>query len=385
MTYPHQEIDELVRQADDSERQERQRHAAFLYERARRLALDAGDHVRAFEYGRKELNSWSLAGEDVRKLNLLLELSTSIPMGVDPVELYRVRYERFEHLRLHGPLAAARAVKAETDALYQTLVPAGPDIAYTEACLLARQGRFEDAYEQFEIAWARHGDDDHVSQSRSHIAGRAARLAVRLRRFDEARRWIDLIQSPYWVVDAALHRHLARMLLGLRLGDARAARTALADFDAAATSVQRLDVAAAPIDIVVGALTLDESFGDPQQETHPTAARVSDFPAERHRSPLDHQSWTRAVLARRLAALRYATGIPPDEDYFGEPPPPLRARPEERLPGELASRVAACRDASDDAMSAAERADELFECDWNRREVANLRLRIDEIAARHRL
>jgi tetratricopeptide (TPR) repeat protein len=377
------EINELIAEAETSERDERQQHAAFLYEGARRLAHERGESARAFRLGVLAATCWNRAGEYERGLETILQLLVEVPSDVNPIDVYDARKEQLWHaIDSAHDMASIRAILAEINNLYSTLNPGGPDTAFFEGYLLQKQGRFDEAYNCYEIAWSRH-KTSHVSMSSYTFASRCALMAIRLDRMNEAERWISRIHSDFWQHDARLHRLAAQMQLGLRARDPLAVRRALTDLDEAMSGVQRPRYVATIIDLAVSGLCLDLEHGDPQKPTHPASRRLADFPRREFQFLKGRESWTRAVLTHRLASLRYASGMPPDEDFFGRPPQVLSAHFETAIPDEIPARTTAARVASDEAMAVAHQLDGQFKSDWRQVEVANLGQRIENIAAIH--
>lgn len=375
-----EEIAELDKLGGASSNAERHRDGAFHYEQARRLARERGDEGDAFRYGLRALQCWYYVENPERHLSMLLELSTEHqPHDVDLQDLYGLRVQAFYHSLRFGPLERAKAAQEDANAIYGLLIPEGPDFAFFEGCLLSVRGRHRAALEQFGIAWSRHSEGDHSSVRRSGVALEAARTSAHTGQTDETRAWIDRLRGND--KDTEISRRYCEILVAVHERDAGAALVALTAFDAAATGVQRSDAIAGSVEIGVAALTLNTGFGDPQLTSHPAAARLADVTSEMRRIPSRECAWHFAVLATRLAAVRYAAGLTPDEDYFDRPSLPIPCTPTPRLPHELGSRITACREAANDAAAAAQRVDKLFECDWRQAKVARLVERLDHISA----
>jgi hypothetical protein len=377
---------DLSARAAEAARDERCWEAAFLYEQARKVALDGNRLADAYRLGTEAAHNWANAGQYERELAMLLDLLRDVPLEADPVDVYFTRLQKFFHyLDLAEPsLPKIEAERIAATAAYEELRPGGSEGPYLQGRVAFKRGRMEQAYAQFEISYARYRPDG-MSTDKGFLASRAALAALHLDRLADARLWIDKIESSNWPLNAQIHRAARRLQVALQLRDIAASRDALLALDSVLTGVQRALYAAQVCFMAVSALCLDPAHGDPGGGHHPAERRIQDFPAGERKTSDGQWSWSLAVLAWRLAALRYAAGLPTDEDYWSRPPHEQATLYAPRLPAELISRLAAARAACYEAAEVAGRLDQGFECSLRQREVNNTLQRIEDIAASHGL
>ncbi|TQS41094.1 hypothetical protein [Cryptosporangium phraense] len=387
MTSARANIEALVAQARSALRDERRSDAAFLFEQARRAALDSNDHRRAFQLGVSATKHWRMAAEWDRSLTMLLEILAADPAETDPQDLFEAYKQQFIfYIEVSPPgMRQIRESFARFRDSYSALRPGGPDFVYEEGKLLAAQGRFADAYDRLQIAYSRADKSDSLSIGPAWIASDCAQIAVWLDLRDEALLWIERIDEPYWDATARRHRAGRRLAVALRDRNIDDARTFLAAFDKESRGAQVRTDDSAVIRYAVASLGMDPSLGDPANPGHPANHRLNDLPERRRDRIEDRHRWAHTIVSIRLAALRYAAGMPTDEDYFCRPPHIDPAAFPARLPDEIRSRVQAARKACDDALVPAAELDTAFECEFRQRRIANLRARVEDIAQVHRI
>jgi hypothetical protein len=378
---PDDQIKALERQADEAERREQERQAAFLYEQARRLAADNGSEARAFSAGVKAAKTWSYAGDYRRGLTILLGLLYEIPETADSRDVYDAKDLHYSYLveLMEAPgVDDILACGAELQGMCVSLgEPDSRDILDRSGRLLRMQGRWAEALTQFEIAWSR---QDAGGVYLGAFAAWAAVMALRLGQRRDAQRWLRHIASDDWPDNARVRAANVRLLIALFDNDPSAARHALLNFDDAMLAVERARYSANATEPMAAAMMLDQRFGDPLADTHPIARRLADFPQSEIEQPLGAYSWHRANLFRQLAGMRYAAGIKPVDDYYYRKPHNLRRRAATRLAGDMPQRASAARNTCDEAMAMAARLDKKFGCSWRQQETQSVRGRIDEIA-----
>ncbi len=383
---PDDQISELVDQALAAARREQDRQAAFLYEQARRHAMDAGQVARAFSIGVLTARCWGNAGDYRRELTMLLELLYDIPDTADPWDVYdaKNRYLGYQiDVKADADLDQITTYARELDSLCVTLgKPDSRDIPSRAASILQAQGKYEEALAQYEIAWSRQAAGGIYL---GYIASRAAILALRLDRRTEAQRWLNHISSDYWTDDALVRSAYVRLLIALYDNNTREARASLLGADDAMRGVERLRYAAQMTDITMAALLLDQRFGDPLGRSHPAGQRLAEFPDGERSIPASAYYWHSGTIILQLAGLRYAAGIKPVDDIYYRKPHRLCQSSAARLPADLYQRANAAWQACDNAMPSVAQLDRSFRCSWRQRQIEAFRSRIDEIATAYKL
>jgi len=132
---------------------------------------------------------------------------------------------------------------------------------------------------------------------------------------------------------------------------------------------------------------LDPDNGDPCASTHPARVEFCRRPSAGSLSVTERYGHATAVLDYRLAALRYATGLPPMDDYWpapigssAPPPSPIVVQPRYDTV-EVRRRLAKARHAANKAMRAAKTLDDMLECDWRQLAVKGRIERIEAISS----
>lgn len=380
------QISDLVDQAQAATRRNQERQAAFLYEQARRHAIDSGQAARAFSIGARTARSWGFAGDYRRELTILLELLYDIPDTADPWDVYDTKYQHFWYQlisKADPDLDQIAACARELDSLCVSLgEPDSRDIPCRAASILREQGKFAEALAQLEIAWSRQNAHGIYL---GEIASRAAIAALRLGRRSEAQRWLSHVSSDYWTDDARVRSAYVRLLIAIYDNNMREARAALLGADDAMRGVERPLFAAQMIELEVAALLLDQRFGDPLGPSHPAGQRLAEFPDSELSIPASAYYWHIGTIILRLAGLRYAAGIMPVDDLYYRKPHRIRPSSAARLPADLRRRADAAWQACDNAKPVVAQLDRSFRCSWRQEQIRAFRSRIDEIAAAHEL
>jgi len=382
---PNDKINELLEQAHAARLREQARQAAFLYEQARRLAIDSGQAALAFKIGVWTSRSWGNAGDYRRSLTVLLEILHRIPDTADPWDVYEAKELNFWYQledKANTDLDQLTSCASELDSLCVSLGEAdNREIPHRAGSIFSAQGSWAEALTQYEIAWSRQNAQGAVHQN----AAKAAYAALRLGRRADAQRWLTCITSEDWPDDARVRAAYVRLRIALYDNDMPAARAALLSLDDAMQGIERLRWRAEVTEIAVAALVLDESFGDPLARGHPSGQRLAEFPHGELRIPSPAYVWHKATIIRQIAGLRYAAGIKPVDDLYYQNPHKLRRRSAARLPKDIPNRVAAAREACDNATPVAVERDNSFRCSYRQQEINAMRSRIDEIASVHNL
>jgi len=379
------EIDELLEQAHAASDRQQKRHAALLYEQARRLAADSGQTALAYKIGVWASRAWSLAGDERRHLTLQLDLLHHIPADVDPWDVYEAKDLNFTYqidLKADPDLDVITALANELDSLCASLgQPDSRDALSRKARIFRERGMYAEALGQYEIAWSRknvYGESIYAS------AGRAAIMSIRLSKRADALRWLTHTVSKDYPDHARILVSYARLLIALHDSDSSAAKAALFALDDSMRGVERPWYSAEDTQVAVAALVLDGRLGDPLAPSHPCSLRLAEFPNQ-FNTPHFKSYQQLAAIYRQIAGLRYAAGIKPVDDLYYRKPQAVRRRSAARLPAEIAARVASARQACDDAMPVATLLDSAFRCTFRQDNINAMRGRIDEIAAVHRL
>ncbi|MEV4567665.1 hypothetical protein AB0K12_28180 [Nonomuraea sp. NPDC049419] len=376
------QLRELEAQAMAARNAEQSRSAAFLFERARGVALDMGLAGRAFDLGIRAAEAHGVAGDRLRGLTLLTELLAEVPADASRWAIYSASHQRVEfHLYDTEEPDYRRIDKLidNLDALGAELgwpADRNRDIPYHRSRLLTYQGRWAESLEWAEVAWARQPGE---GIDPSWIASSAATRALNLGDVAAAKRWLALIQSDHWPKYAQTARSAIRLCVALWENDGSGAVAALLQAEEGERSRQR-EARAGLMEPGISALLVSGSYGDPLDPRHPANMRHASFPKGYLRVPYQAYLWHCSKARIRLAGLRYAVGMAPVDDCYYRKSQELVPRASARLPAEINSRVRTAQQACDDLQLVADRLDNAFDCSFRREGVAMLRGRIQEIA-----
>jgi len=158
MASRYQELDNNARSAYNNGRYQ---ESALLYEQAQRLAQQQGTPAQAFECGVWAADSWGSAGHSLRALTLLADLLKAIPPSAEPIDVWNARTLAFEISRVYNPqLNTLQRKLAEFKKMAEdnTHLPQA-DVHWSSANLFQAQGRYHEALEQLELAWAKNDEN----------------------------------------------------------------------------------------------------------------------------------------------------------------------------------------------------------------------------------
>ena len=299
----------------------RNQDAALLYGRAKEAARQLGDRAHAFEAGFWEAEAWARAGNNRRSFALLFALLDDAPQDA-PV------YERWcaETLLYELWLALGRRSRIECRARLERLadfaaghpsVPAA-DLPRFRGNLAKACGDWAEAARWYEEGWAVHDGTGHY---KSELVYGACAVSLHLAREQDAARWVDLLgiieEQRNDNVAIRLQFHAGQGLLALFRGD-RAA------MDAARRTMEN-ELASQSEDndmfryLLARLSLLLRPDDDPEDRFHPTLAILRQRLVSKHDCTRKFDRLM--VLADfRLAALRYAVGMPACDDlYYRQP------------------------------------------------------------------
>lgn len=379
-------LNSLLREAKAASRDGRNQHSAFLYEQALAAAAESGQTNRVFSIQVDAAVSWAFAGKFDRMLKLLLDALGPIPGDAAQEDIYRARKMLADYyINIAMPsLSTIRRVLGDVLRSSETLNLNGADINWFDSMVLGHQGNFEEAYESAEVAWSKRASDGCTTFAGA-LAARCAHSAIRLKRFEDADRWISLVESDYWFIDAAMRKVELEAELDLGRKNPGSLRSFPFRMSEAADGVQepnrRLRMAA----LGIAACCFAVVEVDPESPQHPAQLLLNELSDLNFSPPGMIERYDRGMLEFRLASLRYAVGMPPDVDFFGLPSGIGPARFAARLPSEITPRHSRALSAWRAAEASGRQIDEAYESNRYSLELLNLRMAIDQIGAMYGL
>lgn len=376
----------LVREAHIAFADMRYRDAAFLYEQAGRDFTDTGETPEAFHAGTYAAYSWGMAANFEKMLEKLISLLANTPPYVAPGDVYRCRQLQLDYYIsvAKSPLHVIRQSQEAMHSLYLALAPSGPDIAYFRGSIEYEKGHYADSYSSFGIAWSNSGPVwDGLSFGDWYFASKCAISACRLQRLDEAKGWVEkILDDPTGTEPQRRFRRIdCELTLAVLQRDEARMATLLDDLDIVGYRTQSAWRRTTISHLAVTVYTLDSSMGDPLSRGHPANQRLADV-ADEDTQPLGiREPRSLMVLTQQMAGLRYAAGFIPEEDYFDRPALMMRTPGGCRIPEQVLPRLHAARLAWESAAEIGFQIDKNFGSDRRQRHLANLRNRIEQIAA----
>ena len=358
-------------------RQGRKHDAAIAFEQARRIARETLLPNEAFSAGVWAAWSWVLAGYYTRAFSLLLDLLRDEP---DTASLYHrwiartmaidISFSNAPDLpKLQQRLENLRAFFQEHPSLPEA------DIYQLTGELLAHQGQWAAALEQYELAWAKYNDSGYVKWGKAESA---AYCNLRLGRLESAQRWCDLLEKTDTDhTQSRLDWLILRAEIAFARGDWPAAQEHAAAAEAKSELIQTNEQGA--LDVSVRALLLRPDSGDPCRRRHPAHFRLRQKPAYRPNVFGKYNRWL-LLLDFRLAALRCLLRIPPvDDKWYARPQRLPAALPDSFDQRAFRRREKLAHRALHRAMQQAQYLDNAFQCRWRQEDVARRQERLAEM------
>jgi hypothetical protein len=303
-----------------------------------------------------------LAGENRRAYARLFKLLADAPEDAPVYERWLAEKKAYVLWQALGRRSRveqmARLKGLEEYAAQQPRVPPG-DLPELRGMLAVDAADWDEALRRYEQAWTTY-DEQNPGYAKCGKAYGAVLALLRLGRDAEAARWLELLgQTDQDNASGRLLFHWGLALLALfRTGPRRdweAARRALED-DLAGT---QSSLNANTRHLLARLCLLLRPDEDPEDRFHPARAWL-------RRKPELKRGWDRlwAVADFRLAAARFAAGVPACDDYYYQQPQTLPAPIQPADPADFARRVQRARLALAHLQKEAERLDRLNECRW---------------------
>jgi hypothetical protein len=350
----------------------RLRDALLLFRQAAGQAEMLGDRVAWFENLVWAASTASNLDDVPLALRLLIEARTAEPPDRPDYEATIARHIQLEITCAYRPVLS-RMLK-HVDELRQFPVPQA-DIENILSSIACLRGHFAHAREGFERAW--HTCTENVGCIKESHAVGSIECCLEMRDARGARDWITALEGVVSSFDYYRRSRAIRSRLYLTLlegGSFQKLRELLRAFE----DFARLDDECRFFHVRVH--LLDPDGGDPAERTHLSRQTLTHRFGSRWNS---HETFARRMLLLdyRLAALRYAAGIAPVDDYYYAQPQVLPVRFHPLVADDdLAERVHKARIAADWALASAQKLDRALECDYHQRRVESRRERIEEIA-----
>jgi hypothetical protein len=284
----------------------RDEEATLLYLGARAIATKHRDPIKAYEALVRAAESSGQTRDETRTLALLIEASESPPRGASQYEQWLAQWLLLSHhVRTMPNPARAQAQLDRMEALVGTLSEIQPsDVPLARAALAMIEGRWIEALEWAERAWSLHRDGL-GGRWRSNAAEKAVHASLRCGRLADAERWLAVLGETvenYAVSRLEWHNCYFDLALATGRVDEAASLAVRMEADAVAMQGNKLNIVN---ENVVRALLVSR-HDDPADPLHPSRIRM-----RRHRT-LNHG----LSVDYRLACVRWAAGIEPQDDYF---------------------------------------------------------------------
>ena len=183
---------ELLHAASGAYNDYRFKKSALLYEQAYRHAKQFKMLTDSFSAGAKSARAWGLCGYSIRALDLMMQLVQAIPPDVAPSDLFGLKTTWFQILLRINPDAVKltnHLDELEALANGNPALPQG-DAPSLRRMLLYQQGRFNEALEQAELAWAKFNGEGII---KSDHAGAAVSCNLSLLNIKSAKHWHELL------------------------------------------------------------------------------------------------------------------------------------------------------------------------------------------------
>lgn len=374
------EFEGRLGEARRAEKTSRLWEAAQHHHELRRMAKSAKEAIVAYRLGLDELTNWHMSGHPDRTLSILIELTAEPPPDLPVLLQWWTKFRHFEFLRCYRPNVASmrrRLDDLRDPADRHSALPRSVALR-AEATFLRARGLHDQALRLIERAWACRQDGGLQEYIYLH---NAAYSALCLGRRTEALQWHH---QPARYSEQQGCSGGASCDIQMRL--------ALWDMDRPALSecVHRLSPHAHPQEqsiwwrrpalLRVRALLLEEMQGDPGAPCHPGWIQLKRKPRAK---PEIEERYGRVllVLDYRLACLRYAIGLPPEEDLFHRDSQrqKIHQTSTRRDWEEIRRRIRKARGALASASRVARSQDLAFESAWRQRELEGRQERLQEL------
>jgi len=377
---------EIKRTASEAQDGGRYKESALLHEQAYRYAREFQMLKESFDAGVWSAIAWEHHGNSLRALDLLMELLQAIPADVSEYDVYLVRKYCLVIVFKYNPELSKLTEKLnELEAMVRgnSDLPQA-DVPNLRGELMYQQGRFEEALEQAELAWSKYNERGFL---KSDIAEEAIRFNLQLSRVEAAKHWYDLML----VIEQEStndQRELNQCRILQRIAEASFAlwEQRYSDVDSSLRALeQQLEGTQGAnwwtrySELSVRYFLLQQRYGDPLNPKHPALIMLASH-SQRDKTVFAVYERFRLFLDYRLAALRFAVGIEPVDDYaYAKKQTISNGTP---LLGRLAvqDRILRTRRAGKKALREAQYLDDCFRCEWRRNQIHQRLERLEEIA-----
>ncbi|MBV8856553.1 MAG: hypothetical protein JOZ02_06315 [Acidobacteria bacterium] len=376
---------EIARGASDAYSGHRFKESALLYEQAYRHAKQFQLQKDAYNAGVWSAICWEYCGNYIRALDLLMELMQTVPADVKVSDRYFLKKHSFLILFASNPdlvKLTSHLTVLETFVAEHADLPLA-DIPSIRGQILSAQGRYDEALEQAELAWSKYNGYGYI---KCGFAAEALEYNLKLGKIPSAKRWYELIvarerEVPSNNIERRECRVLQRQalfLFALWEQDYSEALTQVQELEQQLEGTQAFDWWSTYADYKIRSSLLQQSYGDPLHYQHPARSLLV---SRSQRSKDVHSIYNRyrLLIDYRLAALRFAVGIEPIDDYFYTRKQSLPEKLIITSHSALQDRIFHVRRACARALRQAEYLDGSLECEWRQDEIKGRVERLEEI------
>jgi hypothetical protein len=315
-----------------------------------------------------------------------LELHQAIPADVLEYNVYLAKKYWFVILFNHNPdLSKLTEKLSELEAMVtaDSDLPQG-DVPSLRGEIMYHQGRVEEALEQMELAWSKYNNRGFL---RSDFADAAIRFNLELSRIESAKHWYDILIGIEQE-STKDHRELnycriaqrkAEILFALweqRYNDVDSAVQRLAQL---LEGTQAADWWTHYCELRVRNFLLQQKYGDPLIPNHPALIMLTSH-SQRDRTVFAVYERSRLFLDYRLAALRFAVGLEPVDDYAYAKKQNISNGRLILAQPDVQNRILRARRAGEKAFRAAQYLDNCFRSEGHRNQIQQRLERLEEIA-----
>ncbi len=369
----------LKEHAHEAYRQGRFEEAGMLLGQLCNDAKQAGNDKIAFQLGLSEVTCLKRAGKPLEALNRLLSMEAWEAPNHE--SLFSMREMTVDLLRLYNPdMTQLETRLAELESLagnaHDGVVA---DLRFCEFEFLEDQGKHEKSLNAIELAWS---ERDAATMNHAHATAAAGCLVnLHLNRRPQAEDWIKIME-----------RDGETECLGYR-ADLANAKAELALFDGCAEDAfhyaqQQRQVAMDYADLIrvheaiekqIRSRLIDATNGDPVDRTS-GVVDVLRHDLSGKRSVQLQFTFSLLMLDIRLAAVRWAVGMQPAEDFWYQSPQVV-ASDLRVAKDEMIRRIDKTKVALQRTGKIARQVDQIFDCDWRQEAVNSRRERLQEVVS----
>ncbi|MCR9232719.1 MAG: hypothetical protein NXI29_17050 [bacterium] len=369
----------LIEHAREAYRQGRFVEAGVLAGQVCKDAKQAGHDEMAFQLGLFEVQSLLRAGKPLGALNRLLTMeSWEAPRHES---LYQMREETFNLLRLYNPdLTQLETRLAELESLARSARDGTvSDFRLYEFLFLEDQGKDEKALNATEQAWSERGP---ATMNHAHATASNSCLAnLRLNRRSQAEEWIKIMKRDGETECLGFRADLADSQAELALYDGRAEDVFHHAQQQRRVAMEYADLTRVheAIEKQVRARLLDATNGDPGDRRSGVIDVLKQALPGKRSVQLEF-TFSLLILDIRLAAVRWAVGMQPAEDFWYQSPQVV-ASDLRVAKDEVIRRIDKAKAAIRRTDKIARRVDHAFGCDWRQETVQRRRERLQEVVS----